>query len=445
MMRVRLALLLGLVAAVGCSRAKQDTNPPPHYTAKVILDAHAPPGTYLPVDRAMGNTLRAAAADSPTPDTKRLNVLAVSGGGQFGAYGAGVLIGWTCRGDRPQFDVVTGISSGALIATLVYAGPKYDPLLQHLFTSLRTEQVFRYRPLLVHLIRDKALATADPLKQLIEQTVNAELLADIRSAHQSGRRLFVGTMNVLTREPVFWDLGAIACSGRPDADEMVRRLLLATSSISGMVPPVPIDVEVNGVCYREYHGDGGGVAQTFVRFGPETPRPDPAHPSAKWLAGSNLYVISGGKLYKEILDRPPGVAGAILSNVSANLYALFRSDVWKLFTLCAVSGMNFNLTAIPPDVYNGEESTSFDPELQQRLFTIGYDRITRREAWRHTPPGYEPGEENLPRAGFRFTVPPEGTATQLAMPRPVAVPVPPEAPPERPAVRVRHRFDLPRL
>jgi hypothetical protein len=451
------SILCALAAGVGCARSKVDTNPPPHYVSRVVIDHAAPPGTYPALERDTANVLTAATAASPVAANRPLNVLAVSGGGQFGAYAAGLLNAWTQRGDRPEFDVVTGISSGALIAVVVYAGKKYDPLVARLFTTLRTRDVYRYPPVLVHVLRNQALGTTDPLRRLLDETLDEEFLADMRAAHCAGRRLFVGTMDVLTRRPVFWDLGAIAASGRPDARELVLNILVTTATISGQAPPVPFDVEVNGKCIREYHVDCGGVVQAFVKFGPEAPRPDPADPSAKWMAGSNLYIIGGGKLHKEILDKPPGLIDAVLSNVSAALYALFRADVWRLYTLCAVSGMKFHMSLIPEEAYTGEKSTAFDPEIQQALYTIGYDAMARGNPWRYTPPGYELGEEEYPRAGTRFSVPAPGAAPPAVGPpapvgsAPAAAPAAPPPPPEptgvRPVIRVRNLnlFEMPRL
>ena len=449
------AALAALAAAVGCSSrsSRTDAPVPPHYAApERVIDVNAPPGTYMPVERVTADVLTAATANEPATGARPLNVLAISGGGQFGSYAAGLMVGWTCRGDRPEFDVVTGISSGALVATIVYAGPKYDPVLQRLFTGLRTEDVFRFRPIPVNILRTQSIGSSEPLADLIAQTIDAEFLTDMRAAHTAGRRLFVATMNLQTRRPVIWDLGAIACSGRPDADELVRKLVLATSSISGQSPAVEFNVDVDGVCYTEHHVDGGGVLQTFVRFGPEAPQPDPANPSARWLSGSNLYLIGGGKLYKDVLAEPPGFVARILSNVSATLYALFRADVWRLYTLCAVSGMKFHLTSIPDEFPTAERSTSFDPEYQRQLFAVGFDRMRCGQPWRYTPPGYEPGEEVYPRAGLSFRL------GDPAGPCPVVIPVAPadggETPPAPPAPRpavVRpvaypvKLFDVPKL
>jgi hypothetical protein len=316
-----------------------------------------------------------------------------------------LLVGWTARGDRPQFDVVTGISSGALLAAFAYAGPKYDADLQRLFSTLRTKEIFKFTPVGVHLVRDQSLASAAPLKGLIDETINDEFMNDIRCAHQSGRRLFIGTGNLHTRRLTVWDIGAIACSGRPDADDLVRKLFLASSCIPGMAPLVPIEVEVNGCRYTELHGDGGGIAQTFVRFGPESPQFDPAHPTAKWLAGSNLYVIAGGKLYLDVLEGKIGFISRAMGAVSATLYALFRADSWRLYTLCQVSGMKFNMAPLPQDLDVPPSSMMFDVSGQLRMFAAGYDIIRCANPWRNTPPGYEPGEEEFPRTGTCFTVP----------------------------------------
>jgi len=397
---VPLALLSVLV---GCSSRQAEAPLPPHYTATHITDLAAP-SAYPAVERDTANALQTVSASLPAAPTRPLNVLAVSGGGQYGAYGAGVLVGWTCSGRRPEFDVVTGISSGALIASFAYLGPKYDPNLQRYFTTITTEDLFKYRPIPLHILRDKSLASSEPMQRLVDEVVTPEYMADLRAAHATGRRLFMGTMDLHTRRLVVWDVGAIASGCEPDATLTMKKILLASSSISGLVPPVPIDVVVNGCLYTEQHVDGGGVAQTFVRFGAHHPRPDPANPLAKWLAGSNLYVIAGGKLYVDPLRGELGFLARATGTVSATLYALFRADAWRLFSLCAVSGMQFHLVAVPPDTPVHPRSVTFEPDTMRRLFALGYDFGLSGAAWRTTPPGSEPGEEELPRAGRAFVV-----------------------------------------
>ncbi|MFO0852362.1 MAG: patatin-like phospholipase family protein [Gemmataceae bacterium] len=405
--RPAVLLALGLtVWVVGCKSPKPDPNPPPHYLAPVVTDLSPTAEPYPPTEREVATAMAAGAAlRPPAAHARPLNVLALSGGGQYGSYAAGLLIGWTARGDRPQFDVVTGISSGALLAPMAFLGPKYDPVMQRVFSTLKTEQVFKYKPILVHIIRDKSLATSDPLRDLIAEVINDEFLCDLRAAHAAGRRLFIGTINLHTRRMTVWDLGAVASGDRPDRDDLVRKILLASSSIPGLTRPVELAVEVNGACVTELHGDAGGVSQTFVKFGAHHPRPDPADPTAKWLAGSNLYAIAGGKLYLDPLKGEIGFIARASGAVSATLYALFRADLWRLYGLCATSGMRFHLAAVPREIPIPSGSTTFDPELQLRLFTTGYDQMKCGNPWRPTPPGVEPGEEEFPRTGLRFTVP----------------------------------------
>ena len=75
-------------------------------------------------------------------------LLAISGGGSNGAFGAGFLCGWTESGTRPDFKVVTAVSTGSLQAPLAFLGPDYDHILRAIFTTHGTEEIYqRKRPL----------------------------------------------------------------------------------------------------------------------------------------------------------------------------------------------------------------------------------------------------------------------------------------------------------
>lgn len=402
--------LVGLGFAVGCAGShKGEEPPPPHIASKSpVADLNAPPEGYPDSDKALADALADLSATRTLPPSqnpaKPLNVLALSGGGQYGSFVSGVIVGWTAAGTRPEFDVCTGISSGALIAMFAFLGPKYDPCLEQFATTLDRKDLFRYRPF-VGLIRDKALASSEPLKELIDGAVDDEFLTDLRAAHCAGRRLFIGTMHVRARRLVVWDVGALACSGRPDAKELVRKVILASSSIAGFVKPVEFDVTVNGRQYAEQHSDGGAVSQVFVRFGPSHPRYRPG--GGTWLQGSNLYLIAGGKLYADPLPANPGFFTLATSSVSASLYALYRAEIAKFFALCTVSGMSFNLIGVPQDMQTARKSLAFDPEAMKALYATGYSIGVGGIPWRHTPAGAEPGEEEKPRAGLEFAVPAE--------------------------------------
>lgn len=340
------------------------------------------------------DSLASALAKPTGPVAPPNNALAISGGGQYASYNAGLIVGWSDAGTRPTFDVVTGISSGALVAGYAFLGSKYDPNLTRFFTTVRDRDLFAYRPV-VGLFTTGAVASPDRLAALIEQEVNECFLADLRAAHAEGRRLYIGTMNVATRRLTIWDLGAIACSGRPDAPDLVRKVALAAGSIPGLLPPVKFEVEVDGVKYVEEHVDGGAASQTFLRLPPGAERP--ADGTTGWLAGSNLYLLAAGKLYAPELDGRIGFLKRVTSTVSAALYALYRSELLNLYAFCGVSGMKFQMIAVPDDADIPANSMTFDPPAMQKLYALGYQMARQGVNWRLTPPGTEPGEEEVPR------------------------------------------------
>ena len=414
---LRVAAACALAVVAGCSLASnKPLLSPPHYSAKRITDEAAVGETYPSVERAAADALALLATEPPDSlwkvnqaaavptAVKPLNVLVLSGGGQYAAFAGGVLVGWTASGQRPDFDVVTGVSSGAWLAVYAYLGAKYDSNVERLTKMLTTSDVFPYRPLICWL-RHGSIASPEPLRKLVETEFTDECLADIRAAHCAGRRLFVGTMNQRTRRLAIWDVGAIACGPQPEADRLVRKILTASCSIPGIVPPVDFDVEVNGTRYQEEHADGGAIAQAFVRFGREVAPRNPAKPGTRWLVGSNLYAIAGGKLYADTREDDMGMLSRITSTVSGTLYALYRADLWRVYSMCAVSGMKFHHAAVPQDAKITLGSTDFDVSTMRKLFEIGHDMAIKGNLWRETPPGCEEGEEDNPRAGLRFTVP----------------------------------------
>ena len=189
--------------------------------------------------------------------------LAVSGGGANGAYGVGILLGWTAAGTRPEFALVTGISTGALIAPFAFLGPEYDARLKEAYTSMTTKDIAKPRSALGTLNSDAATDTA-PLKAHIARYVDQEVIDAIAREFRRGRRLFIGTTNLDAIRPVFWNIGYIAVSGRPDAGDLIRTILLASASIPAVFPPQYIPVEAGGKRYDEIHVDGGAVAQAFL-------------------------------------------------------------------------------------------------------------------------------------------------------------------------------------
>lgn len=345
------------------------------------------------------------------------NVLVLSGGGAYGAYSAGVLVGWTESGTRPQFDVVTGISTGALIAPLAFLGPECDPQLREVYTTLRSTDVFRIRKTVrTLLLATESFADSSPLARQIERMVTPDLLRRVACEHRAGRRLYVGTTELEAKRPVIWDLGEIACRGTMDDLLLFRQVLLASAAIPGFFPPVHIPVTVDGKPLTERHVDGGVSNALFFRP-PYTP-PELRHDPAASLYGSNVYTLVAGKLYAD----PTTVSRRSLliaaDSVSTLIYAQTRGDLLKLYTACLLTGMNYYTAAIPADFLAPESSTDFDPKEMTRMFDEGRRRAASGMEWRTTPPGLEPGEGAFLRTGTTLTrVPLEVPKNPLPQPR----------------------------
>jgi hypothetical protein len=350
-------------------------------------------------------TSRYQAYDDPSaPPPRRMNVLVLSGGGMYGAYSVGVLSGWTTIGTRPDFDVVTGISTGALIANYAFLGKSYDRQMVEAYTTVTDRNVYRKRLAPAALITDAA-ASSEPLKKLIANQVDDSVLAGVAQAHLAGRRLYVGTTNIDTRRLVIWDMGAIAVSGRPDAKELYRNVLLASASAPSFLPPVPIQVEVNSRKYTELHVDGGATTGVFLQASMLNLDREALKSGRQPLAGSDTYVIVAGKLYADpsCTDRRAVRIGE--SALRSLIYSQTRGELSRINTLCQLSGMRFHLTSIPEEMQVQSDILSFDKDELKRLYEAGYTASTAGRVWRDTPPGSEPYEHIQPRTGNQFVAP----------------------------------------
>ena len=239
----------------------------------------------------------------PTPEqlAQRRSVLCLSGGGSYGAYSAGVLCGWTASGDRPgtngrpNFSVVTGISTGALIAPYVFLGPRYDEQIRRFYTTIDDRDIYRLRP--IRGLFSIALADNAPLANLIDQSLTPEIIREVAAEHMKGRRLYVGTTELEGARFVCWDVGEIAARNQPGDRELIKRILLGSSAIPGFFPPSRIPVTVNGQTLVEEHGDGGASMSIFFR--PPYVPPEQRTSTAADLAGVDLYLLVAGKLYAD--------------------------------------------------------------------------------------------------------------------------------------------------
>jgi predicted acylesterase/phospholipase RssA len=313
------------------------------------------------------------------------NLLAISGGAEDGAFGAGLLVGWSDAGTRPVFDLVTGVSSGALIAPFAFLGREHDGQLRDIFTKYERKDIFTYN---VHgLIEGSALADDRPLTKLIEKYVDEAFLQDVAKARLNGRILLIGTTNLDTQRPVLWDMGRIAMSRDRDALGLFRKILLASATLPGVFPPVRIQVRVGGQSYDELHVDGGVTRQVFIApsiFSFASHDQKPARPATK----SRLYVIRNGKIDPEWQSVSENVVSITQRSISTLIKNQGIGDLYRIYSITKRDGIDFNLASIPPD-FSETSDEPFDQKYMIALFDRGYNLASHNYSWVKAPPGME--------------------------------------------------------
>jgi predicted acylesterase/phospholipase RssA len=306
--------------------------------------------------------------------------LAISGGGDNGAYGAGFINGWTASGTRPEFKVVTGISTGALIAPFAFLGPKYDYVLERVYTTTSQKDIFTKRGFKSLIWGDAAADTA-PLATIIASYVTPEFLKEIAAEYAKGRILLVGTTNLDSLEPVIWNMGAIASSADPGALKLFRSVLLASASIPGAFPPVMIDINVDGTPHQEMHVDGGTVTQVFLY--PPSFRMDKSVERKRVL-----YVIRNARLDADWASTERRTMTIAMRAIDSLTRTQGIGDLYRIYTTANRDGIDFNLTYIPPS-FNTPHNEQFDTAYMQSLYKVGLDAAKAGYTWQKYPPGFD--------------------------------------------------------
>ena len=311
-----------------------------------------------------------------------IEYLALSGGGGDGAFGAGLLTGWTERGDRPQFEVVTGVSAGAIIAPFAFLGPKYDGALQEIWTQYQTSQLVTAQ-ILPGLLGGASIADASPLEALVAKYVDRAFLNLIAREYRKGRLLFVGTTNLDAQRPVVWNMGEIAASRHPGAIELFRKVIMASAAIPGALPPVQIPVIADGQSYDEMHVDRVTTREVFVlpinvpfhTFDSLYPTPPIRH----------VYVVKNGKAVPEYEVVQPQTLPIVSRSISTLIKNQNLGEIYRIWRMANDDDADFNFIAIPA-TFKHKSNEFFDPVYQTALFEEGR-RIGRgRIPWLKRPP-----------------------------------------------------------
>lgn len=325
-----------------------------------------------------------------TDGVKTYSFLFISGGAASGAYGAGLLKGWSENGSRPVFKVVTGVSTGALTAPLAFLGKDYDGLIEDLYTNVSTKDLMKFNGPFRILFGD-SLASNKPLEKYIKKIVSPETLKKMAAEHMRGRRLYVGTTNMDAQRFVVWNMGAIACKGD---EKLFERILLASAAIPVTFPPVFFHVKAGGMEYDEMHSDGGTSSQVFSLYkmtGDLRPAAAAAGIDIKKIRAEE-YIIRNGYVtsnWREVKDDIGSIVGRTLDTI-IDRQAI--GDLYKIYLYAKERGEGFHLAYIPPDL-TPEGKEIFDKKEMRRLFDRGYQDAVKGYNWHSTPPDFGEDEK----------------------------------------------------
>jgi len=332
--------------------------------------------------RRMPNLTQIGAEAEKINGRTQIEILALSGGGPDGAFGAGLLTGWTERGNRPEFELVTGVSAGAIIAPFAFLGPEFDPQIKEIWTEYETSQIATPQ-VLPGILGGDALANTAPLRGLIAKYVNSEFLRRVAAEYRRGRVLTIGTTNLDAKRPVVWNMGEIAIHDSPDAIQLFRDVILASASIPGLFPPVNIKVMVGGKLYDELHVDGGVTRQIYV-----TPvnLPFTAFDALyKVRPDRRLYLVQNGKLnpdYEPVEQQTFTIAASSISTLLLNQN---KGDLYRIYRMALDAGVEFNLLSIPTE-FTPRDGKQFDRKYQSALFEEGRTLGRNGGPWLKRPP-----------------------------------------------------------
>ncbi|MEW6038752.1 MAG: patatin-like phospholipase family protein [Pseudomonadota bacterium] len=313
-----------------------------------------------------------------------VNLLALSSGADGGAFGAGFLNGWTVAGNRPQFDIVSGTSAGALISPFAFLGAKYDDDLKSIFTNSSPRKIFAWRNIVASLL-DDAVADTSPLIETIKRYITRDVVNEIAGEYERGRLLVVTTTNLDSRHTVLWNMtkiASLAANGNSGAVDLFRKVLLASASIPGIFPPVMFDVEAGGKRYHEMHADGAIMSQFVV---------DPS-----WLADTGvdrlpdiirerrLYLIRNTRREPLVMDVSRNTVDILIRSMKILVYSQGIVDLYRIYMSAKQHGVDYNLAHVP-ESFDLPHKEYFDQEFMRKLYAVGFSEARNGYRWKKHP------------------------------------------------------------
>jgi len=314
--------------------------------------------------------------------------LALSGGGANGAFGAGFLNGWSSTGGRPTFKVVTGVSTGALMAPFAFLGQPGDAALHDFYTTTASRDIFalgEFMDIISRVLFGEGIADTSPLVSLLERHVDEALLQEVAQAHKNGRRLYIGTVDLDSQRFIIWNMGLIATSGQPEALQLFRKVMLASASIPIAFAPVFFDVDAGGKQYDEMHVDGAVAANVFYNGGLFSSR-ELRRNAGRETAIEDIYVIHNGQLTPKVATTSRTLTAIAWRSFQAAGTSATVGALTRIYAQSKREGSEYHWINIPDDV-NLTSNETFDPVAMQRLYDIGYQAALAGPVWNRDPPG----------------------------------------------------------
>jgi predicted acylesterase/phospholipase RssA len=303
--------------------------------------------------------------------------LVISGGGENGAFGAGLLVGWTATGQRPEFTMVTGISTGAIIAPFAFLGPRYDAVLREIYTSYSAADLVRRRNVFALFGADAAFET-EPFERLIEKYLGDAEIAAIAAEGRRGRSLLIGTTNIDAARPVIWDLTRIAMSGVPGSRRLICDVIRASAAIPGAFPPVRFDVQAGGQHYDELHVDGGVTSQLFLdSVGLDWRK---IVERLQVTGPPTVHVIRNARLQPQWQAVRPRILPILGRTVASMVRTQGIGDIAQVYLASRQAGMAFRVARVPTD-FNLTPAELFDSAYMRALFDRGVEAGRTGDAW----------------------------------------------------------------
>ncbi|MBH5387232.1 patatin-like phospholipase family protein [Bradyrhizobium diversitatis] len=312
--------------------------------------------------------------------TATRSYLALSGGGADGAYGVGVLNGWTAARTRPTFTVVSGVSTGGLIAPFAFLGPQYDDTLKEVYTSGIAESLLN-DPSIMRVLFGSGLFGNTRLRELVARYVGPEILAQVARENAKGRKLLVVTTDLDTQRTAIWDMGKIAAVGTPEALKLFRDVMAASASIPLVFPPIMIDAEGQGRKFQEMHVDGGVTAPVLTL-------PEALLFQSGRMPGSammDIYILVNKKIERNFELVSNGTIDVASRSLSAITQSQTRSIIFSTYDFAKRNRLGFHLSYIARD-YPAPPSEGFDTTYMRALYQYGYEKAASGQAWTSTLP-----------------------------------------------------------